>query len=170
MAKGEEIQRFGVSFESDLIAEFDKEIAAAGYSCRSEALRDLARLWIAERRLRRGEGEIGAALAFIYSHEQRDVTRRLNQLGHQFYQEVVTSIHIHLDEERCLEVLILRGRAQEIQRLADRLSAIKGVEQGRVCLIGLPAGGAYEYGAQKRNKSRSAGAGQARKCKGRSNR
>ncbi len=160
MGKREEVQRFGVSFESDLIAEFDREIAAAGYSCRSEALRDLARRWLAERRLRRGEGEAVAALAFIYNHEQRDITRRLNQLGHQFYHEIVNSIHIHLDEHRCLEVLILRGRAGEIQRLADRLSAIKGVEQGRVCLIGLPAGCAYNHEAQQPERKR----------KGRSNR
>ncbi len=138
MKQKDSVQRFGVAFENDLIGEFDKEIAAAGYGSRSEALRDLVRLWLAERRLRSGEGKAVASLAFIYHHERRDISRRLNQLGHQFYHEIVNSIHIHLDEHRCLEVLILRGRAQELQRLADRLSAIKGVEQGRVCLIGLP--------------------------------
>lgn len=131
------IERFGVSFEPELVAEFDREIRAAGYTCRSEALRDLVRRWLGERRLHQGSGPAVAALALVYEHDRRDVVRRLTRLGHEHYTEIISTIHIHLDPHHCLEVLLLRGPVRRIQRLADRLSALKGVEQGSVSLISL---------------------------------
>ncbi len=134
---GTRIERFGVSFEPGLFAEFDREIRAAGYTCRSEALRDLVRRWLAERRLRQGSGPAVAALALVYEHDRRDVVRRLTRLGHEHYTEIISTIHIHLDPDHCLEVLLLRGPVRRIQALADRLSALKGVEQGMVSMIAL---------------------------------
>ncbi len=129
------VARFGVSFEADLFQQFNEEIRRAGYNCRSEALRDLARRWLAERRLRQGNGAAVAALALIYDHKRRDVIRRLTRLGHEHYTEIISSLHIHLDPHHCLEVLLLRGPVRRIQILADRLSALKGVEQGKVSMI-----------------------------------
>lgn len=137
MGKRKEAERFGVSFEPDLLAQFDREIALAGYECRSEALRDLARQWLSQRQLKRGTGPAVGAVACIFNHERREVSRRLTHLGHKFHAAVVTTVHIHLDEHNCLEVLILRGKAEEIQRIADRMRALKGVQQGGLVLIGL---------------------------------
>lgn len=129
--------RFGVSFDSGLLQAFDREIRRAGYTCRSEAMRDLVRRWLAERRLREGSGPAVAALALVYNHDRRDVVRRLTRLGHEHYTEIISTLHIHLDPRHCLEVLLLRGPVHRIQTLADRLSALKGVEQGSISLISL---------------------------------
>lgn len=138
MLKNTEAGRFGVSFERILLQRFDREIAAAGYECRSEALRDLVRQWISERQLKRDDGSAVGAVVFVFNHERREVIKRLTRLGHKFYAEVVTTVHIHLDKQNCLEVIILRGKAKEIQALANRLRALKGVEQGGLVVLGLP--------------------------------
>lgn len=127
--------RFGVSMESGLLEEFDRQIASAGYNCRSEALRDLARHWLAGRRLRTGRGPAVGVLSFVYDHERHDLSHRLTGLQHEHHAEIVTTIHVHLDARTCFEVLILRGRADRIQAIADKLTAIKSVEQGRLTLI-----------------------------------
>lgn len=137
MGKRKEAERFGVSFEPDLLKKFDREIAAAGYECRSEALRDLARQWLSSRQLKQGKGPAFGVLAIVFNHQRRQVSKRLTRLGHKFFAEVVTTVHIHLDEHNCLEALILRGKAQEIQQLADQMRALKGVEQGGIVLLEL---------------------------------
>lgn len=137
MGKRKEAERFGVSFEPDLLKSFDREIALAGYECRSEALRDLARQWLSSRQLKQGKGPAFGVLAIVFNHQRREVSKRLTRLGHKFFTDVVTTVHIHLDEHNCLEALILRGKAQEIQRLADQMRALKGVEQGGLILLGL---------------------------------
>lgn len=78
------------------------------------------------------------AVAFVFNHKRREVSKRLTRLGHKFYTDVVTTVHIHLDKHNCLEVLILRGKAKEIQKISDHLRALKGVEQGGLVLLGLP--------------------------------
>jgi|UniRef100_A0A7V3PSE8 CopG family nickel-responsive transcriptional regulator len=133
--KAEGVERFGISMEPQLLAQFDAELKKAGYSCRSEAVRDLIRSWLASRQLLIREGNAVAALAIAYEHEHRDVVRRLTRIGHRHYAEILFSVHIHLDSHHCLEVLLLRGPVKRIQALADRLSALKGVEQGRVSMI-----------------------------------
>lgn len=138
MKKKTEAERFGVSFQQQLLKEFDHELAIAGYDCRSEALRDLVRQWISERQLKRGDGPAVGAVAFVFNHERREVIKRLTRLGHKFYTDVVTTVHIHLDKHNCLEVLILRGKAKEIQKISDHLRALKGVERGGLALLGLP--------------------------------
>jgi len=131
--------RFGVSMESGLLAEFDRQIASAGYACRSEALRDLARHWLAGRRLRAGWSSAVGVLSFVYDHHRHDLGQRLTGLQHEHHAEIVTAIHVHLDVRTCFEVLILRGRADRIQAIADRLTALKAVEQGRLTLIPTPS-------------------------------
>lgn len=130
-------ERFGVSFEPELLSAFDREIKEAGYNCRSEALRDLVRDWLGERQLRQGSGNAVATLTIIYEHERRDVVRRFTKLGHAHYSEIISTIHIHLDPHHCLEVLLLRGPVKRVQGLVDRLCALKGVKQGKVNLISL---------------------------------
>uniref|UniRef100_A0A7C4GFW7 Putative nickel-responsive regulator n=1 Tax=candidate division WOR-3 bacterium TaxID=2052148 RepID=A0A7C4GFW7_UNCW3 len=127
--------RFGVSMENELLDEFDRQIAAAGYTCRSEALRDLARHWLAGRKLQTGRSGAVGVLSFVYDHHRHDLSQRLTGLQHEHHTEIVTTIHVHLDARTCFEVLILRGRADRIRAIADRLTAVKSVEQGRLTII-----------------------------------
>ncbi len=131
------VKRFGISFEPELLANFDRERKIAGYNSRSKAIVDLARRWLGERKLKTGRGKVVAVLTFIYDHERRDVVRKLTQLGHKHYPQIVTSLHIHLDHKNCLETLLLNGENQRIQALADQLRSLKGIKQSGVNIFAL---------------------------------
>ena len=124
--------RFSVSMEPELLAGFEALLREAGWS-RSKAIRDLVRNRLAESELESGSA-VGV-LSYVYGHDQPDLARRLMHVQHDAHAEVVSSTHIHLDRHDCLEVLILRGAADRLQKLADRLLALKGVRQGHLTLM-----------------------------------
>ena len=125
--------RFSVSMEPDLLARFDALLGRSG-SNRSKAIRDLVRLHLARHELEAGRGPAVGVLAYVYSHDQPDLAHRLMHAQHDARAEVVSSTHVHLDRHDCLEVLILRGTADRLQKLADQLLALKGVRQGQLTL------------------------------------
>ena len=125
--------RFSVSMEPDLLERFDALLGRSG-SNRSKAIRDLVRLQLARHELESGRSPAVGVLAFVYDHGQPDLARRLMEVQHEHHTEVVSSSHVHLDRHDCIEVLILRGTADRLQKLADRLLALKGVRQGQLTL------------------------------------
>jgi len=126
--------RFSVSMEPELLARFDEYLAGAGYPGRSKALRDLVRGRLAEQQLNSPRAAAVGVLSFIYNHDSAGLARRLMHLEHEHHAEVISTVHVHLDHHSCLEVLIMRGRADRLRALADRLSATRGVRQGRLAL------------------------------------
>lgn len=128
------VQRVGVSFEPELLEQFDDVIAAQGYANRSEAIRDLVRECIAEAALQRGDSEVMGTLTIIYDHDEGDVTNRLLDLEHGHLAEILSTTHIHVTTHLCLEVLVIRGKASKAQMLADRITALKGIKQGELVL------------------------------------
>lgn len=131
--------RFGVAMEDTLLAQFDRYIRRKGYRNRSEALRDLARHAIVQEAWEQEKGEVIAAVAFVYDHEKRGLADRLTDLQHHALPTIVSSLHVHLDERHCLEVVVLRGKAKEVRRLANHLLALKGVLHGGIIATGVPA-------------------------------
>lgn len=129
------ILRFGVSMEEELLKAFDALIQKKGYPNRSEALRDLVREALAARAWEEGKEVVGV-IALLYDHHKRELLARLTSLQHHAHTHVLASLHVHLDEERCLEVVAVRGPARDIQDLADHLRAIPGVKLGRFCPLG----------------------------------
>ena len=125
--------RFSVSMEPDLLERFDALLGRSG-SSRSKAIRDLVRLQLARHELESGQSPAVGVLAFVYDHGQPDLARRLMQVQHDHHAEITSSTHVHLDCHDCLEVLILRGTADRLQKLADQLLALKGVRQGQLTL------------------------------------
>ena len=126
--------RFGVSMEPKLLARFDKASRRAGYSCRSEAIRDLIRRRLAEEELKLGKTEAVGTITLVYDHKQHNLSHKLTHLQHDHCAEIVSTVHIHLDPRNCLEVLVVRGRANRLQRIADKLTTVKGVKHGRLTL------------------------------------
>jgi CopG family nickel-responsive transcriptional regulator len=129
------ILRFGVSMEEELLRAFDELIQKKGYPNRSEAIRDLVREALAARALEEGEEVVGVVV-LLYDHHKRELLARLTSLQHHAHTHVLASLHVHLDEERCLEVVAVRGPAREVQDLADHMRAIPGVKLGRFCPLG----------------------------------
>jgi len=129
----EKMVRFGVSIPPELLKEFDELINKKGYSNRSEAIRDIIRDHMIEREWEKG-GEIVGTITILYDHEVRGVMEKLTDLQHESFEDVPSTIHVHLDENNCLEVIIVKGDAKRVKKLADRLIATKGVKHGKLVI------------------------------------
>jgi CopG family nickel-responsive transcriptional regulator len=123
--------RFGVSLGRDLLDRFDALVAQRGYASRSEAFRDLIRSSLVEEEWRAG-GEVAGAVTIVYDHQKKDLVKRVTDIQHEAHGLIISTQHIHLDHDHCLEIIAVRGSALEVRRLADALRAVKGVLQGSV--------------------------------------
>lgn len=128
------VERVGVSFEPELLADFDKLIAGKGYTNRSEAIRDLVRKAIIEDSIAAEKGEVIGTLTIIYDHHEGDVTDKLLHIQHHHHAEISSTTHIHIDEKLCLEVLVVRGKVKNVRTLADHIKALKGVKHGEMVI------------------------------------
>ena len=128
-----ELARFGVAMERPLLERLDRIVAERGVT-RSEILRDLVRAEVVRAQVARGAPAV-ATLTLVYDHHVRELTEKLTEFQHQLGDQVRSSLHVHLDEHRCLEVIILRGRSDELKRVADRLLATRGVTHGGIEIV-----------------------------------
>jgi len=126
------IERVGVAFEPELLRDFDSLIRGKGYASRSEAVRDLVRRSIIESAIKDDNASVIGTLTIIYDHDAPGVTDRLLHLQHHHHGDIMTTMHIHVDESSCLEVLIVRGRSRAVRTLADNIKALKGVKHGEL--------------------------------------
>ena len=127
------VERIGISLERELLQRFDELIEEKGYQNRSEAVRDLIRDALVQREWARAAAneEKVALVALVYGHDSSSLSQKLAHIQHENHRAVVSALHVHMDEHNCLEVLVLRGRAREVQRMGDGLVATKGVRFGR---------------------------------------
>ena len=128
------VERVGVSFEPELLNKFDKLIDSKGYSNRSEAIRDLVRKSLIEADIETEKGEVIGTLTFVYDHDAGDVTHKLMHMQHHHHSEVSLTTHVHVDEHTCLEVLVVRGKAKAVRKLAENIKAVKGVKHGELVI------------------------------------
>jgi CopG family transcriptional regulator, nickel-responsive regulator len=126
--------RFSVAIGGELLQKFDKYRELHRYPNRSEAVRGLMRAALLEEVITNDESEAMGVVTLIYDHHASRISRRLTDLQHHHLDQVVTTTHVHLDERRCLEVILLRGPALDVRNLADDLIGTKGVETGRLVL------------------------------------
>lgn len=130
------MQRVTVTLDEDLLADIDRIMKARGYQNRSEAVRDLARAGVAQARQERGgTGDCVAALVYVYDHGARDLARRLTQTFHHHHDMSLATLHVHLDDENCLEVTALKGTIGKVKHFADHVIAERGVRYGQVVII-----------------------------------
>ena len=128
-----ELVRFGVSLEKPLLERLDALIRNRRYTNRSEALRDLIRRELVRKEWREG-GEVAGAITLIYDHHTRDLMAKVTDTQHDFQKVIISTQHIHLDHRNCLEIIAARGKADDVQRLADALTSIKGVRHGTLSM------------------------------------
>ncbi len=125
-----QLTRFGVSLDDALLGQFDRMIQRKGYTNRSEALRDLIREGLVREQWELGTDAAVGTLSLVYNHEVRELADRLTDLQHAHCQDIVSTLHVHLDAHHCLEVLVLRGKAADLKAIADRLIGTRGVKHG----------------------------------------
>jgi len=141
------LSRIGIALDSELLRRFDDSISRRGYTNRSEAFRDLIRdRLVAERTSQPGATVVGT-VTLIYDHHAYGVTEKLTELQHEHHELVVSTSHAHLDQDSCLEVLIVHGKSARVQHFADRLIGLKGVQHGRLVMTVPAVAHEHEHGA-----------------------
>lgn len=131
-----ELIRTGISLNRDLLEKFDRLIEQKGYGNRSEAIRDLLRDHFVAEDVASNKSVV-ATLTLVYDHHQPKLAEQLIEAQHSYKGRVLATTHVHLDHHNCLEVIILSGRGRDVQRFADQILSLRGVQHGRLVLTGF---------------------------------
>ncbi|MCX8207092.1 MAG: nickel-responsive transcriptional regulator NikR [Methanothrix sp.] len=136
----QELMRIGVSLPEKLLSRFDEIITQRGYSSRSEGIRDAIRNYIIHYEwMSDVEGERVGVITIVYSHHQRGLVDNLTDIQHEFGNIITSTLHVHLDKDNCLEVVILRGEGKDVRRAAERMMALKGVKHVKLTTTSVGA-------------------------------
>ncbi|MDR6554589.1 nickel-responsive transcriptional regulator NikR [Paenibacillus qinlingensis] len=127
MSEKDNLVRFGISMPHSLIEQFDRLIALQGYDNRSEAIRDLARKALLTSSSMQPEEMVAGTIVMVYDHEIRDLPITLMELQHDYHHAIISTMHIHLNHQQCLEILVVRGEVQKLRELQQRIQVLKGV-------------------------------------------
>lgn len=127
-----DLTRFGISIDDRLLKRFDDLIADKGYVNRSEAIRDLIRNALVEDAWAREDEETVGTVTLVYDHHTRDLADKLTEQQHSHHEAIISALHVHLDAHHCLEVVVVKGKAKSVKRLADELIGTKGVKHGKL--------------------------------------
>lgn len=126
--------RFGVSLDSELLEKFDKLCEERCYQTRSEAIRDLIRNTLVQKEWEDSDRDLAGTLTLVYDHHKSDLAQRLTEMQHEVHDVIHSSLHVHLDHDNCLEVLIMRGPGKAVREAGQRLISTKGVKHGKLNL------------------------------------
>lgn len=129
-----ELSRIGVAIDADLLKKFDNLIGRRGYTNRSEAFRDLIRDELVEQSWESPDANVVGTVTLVYDHHVRLLSEKLTGLQHDFHQSILSTLHVHLDHDTCLEVLVVRGKSADVRKVADSLISTKGVKHGRLTI------------------------------------
>jgi CopG family nickel-responsive transcriptional regulator len=144
------MERFTISLEDKLAQDFDAWIVERGYSNRSEAVRDLLRAELGRNLLATKQSlHCVACLSYVYNHHERELTERLAEIAHAHHDLTISAMHAHLDHDHCLETVILRGPTAGVQKLADAITAERGVHHGKLNLISVELHAPHSHGKKK---------------------
>lgn len=129
-----DLSRIGVAIDSELLEQFDKLIASRGYTNRSEAFRDMIRDQLVQTSAEEPESEVVGTVTLVYDHHVRMLSDKLTDLQHDHFHHILSTLHVHLDHDNCLEVLVVRGKAKQVRHLSEALISTKGVKHGRLAI------------------------------------
>lgn len=126
--------RFGISLPGPLLKEFDSYIQNENYTNRSEAIRDLIRNTMIKREWEETDHEVAGAIIFIYDHHVRELLKKITDIQHDYYKLIISSQHIHLDHDNCLEIVVVKGSSMEIQNLYKKIKSIKSIKHAELSM------------------------------------
>jgi len=127
-----ELVRFSVSLEKELLDEFDAHCDAGKFATRSEAIRQLLREKLTADAWAGAAADVAASLTLVFDHHKTKLTDQLLEVQHRHGDQVVSSMHVHLDQDLCMEVIVLRGAVKGLRDLAAELSGLKGIRQAQL--------------------------------------
>jgi len=129
-----ELSRIGVAIDSELLKKFDHLISSRGYTNRSEAFRDLIRDELVEKAWEKPDSPVVGTVTLVYDHHVRMLNEKLTSMQHSHFHHILSTLHVHLDHDTCLEVLVVKGKASVVKKIADALISTKGVKHGRLTI------------------------------------
>lgn len=128
-----DLMRFSVAMPEDLLVKFDRLVARRGLAKnRSEVVRDLVREALVEDECATPGRIVMGTLTIVYNHHANDLQEKLHHIQHAYLETIVSSMHVHVDEDNCLEVIILKGETGLVQDIANLIIGTKGVKTGRL--------------------------------------
>ena len=127
------LKRFSISLENNLLRSFDTYINAQSYNNRSEAIRDLIRKALVKQEWE-SDSKVMGVITLVYDHHQHQLQEKVTEVQHDYHHHIVSTTHVHMDHNNCLEVIIVKGKAQDVQDLADRLIALRGIRDGNLAM------------------------------------
>ena len=130
--KQDQVSRFSVSLPPKLLEQLDEMTGEKGYDNRSLAIADMIRAHLVEHRQKFGSEEIAGTITLVYDHHKQHVQATLTDIQHDHHEVIISTVHVHLDHHNCLEVLVVRGKAGLVKKIADELIAAKGVKHGKL--------------------------------------
>lgn len=128
------LSRIGVAIDTDLLNKFDRLIEKRGYTNRSEAFRDLIRDELVEQTWESPDSQVVGTVTLVYDHHVRMLNEKLTGIQHDFHHSILSTLHVHLDHDNCLEVLVVRGKSGVLRKVADALISTKGVKHGTLTI------------------------------------
>jgi CopG family nickel-responsive transcriptional regulator len=121
------VTRFGICLEKELLKALDRFVEEGGFANRSQGIRSLIRDKLVQKEWLAGK-EIAGAITLVYDHTKRELARKLTSVQHNFHDIVISSQHVHLDHNNCLEIVVVKGRPKKVARLLSALKSTKGVK------------------------------------------
>jgi CopG family nickel-responsive transcriptional regulator len=134
------LSRIGVAIDASLLEKFDRLITERGYTNRSEAFRDLIRDDLVRKEAESPDSQVIGTVTLVYDHHVRLLQEKLTAIQHDYHHSILSTLHVHLDHDNCLEVLVVRGRSAEVTKVANMLISTKGVKHGRLVITTSGAG------------------------------
>ncbi|TLS51319.1 nickel-responsive transcriptional regulator NikR [Paenibacillus antri] len=139
--KEKELVRFGVSMPQELVEQFDRVIAAQGYGNRSEAIRDLVRKELLQPDRLPPEEAVAGTVVIVYDHHVSDLSKQLTELQHDYHHDIISTMHVHLNHDQCLEIVVVKGAYGRLSRLTDAIRVLRGVAYAQLSVSHIePAG------------------------------
>jgi CopG family nickel-responsive transcriptional regulator len=125
-----------MTLEPELLTEFDRYCRQGWFATRSEAMRQILREKLTASTWELDAGEAVATLTLVYDHHRTHLAEKLIEIQHDHSERIISSLHVHLDHDTCLEVIVLRGKGKELEHLASALRGLKGIHSANLVLAG----------------------------------
>ncbi|MDI9401819.1 MAG: nickel-responsive transcriptional regulator NikR [Limisphaerales bacterium] len=129
--------RFSISLSPKLMEQLDKMMLQKGRANRSQLISEMITNQLIEHQSQQGQKEMAGTITLIYDHHAPNIQNELTQIQHDIHNCVLSTTHVHLDHDNCLEVLIVRGKANLIRSIAERILSCKGIKHGKLTITGL---------------------------------
>jgi CopG family nickel-responsive transcriptional regulator len=130
--KAARLSRFSLSMPTELVRQFDAMALEKGFANRSQAVADLVRAALVEHRAQIGTHDIAGTVTLVYDHHKRNIQGLLTDIQHEHGNWIISTLHVHLDHHHCMEVMAVRGPAEQVKAMADQLITAKGVKHGKL--------------------------------------